>query len=339
MTQIETAAEIVVADLARSGLPLPAGLRAAAAEIPSRRSADVLRRVANQLEAGQSLDEALSRHRSQIGSHVGGLLLAGLHAGELDTVLERWIAVEQQGLALRREIRMVLAYPALLLFGLIAVVLFFCEFVARGMAEVVSDFGADLPPTSAFLFWLATTGRGVLWSVAAIAVFGPALLWLLRRVPAVQAVVCSVPVLGPLWWWSGASECCGLLALLTEQRMPLPVALDSTADAVASAYVADGCRRLSKDVTAGRDFAAAIDRLPQFPPSLSFLLTWGHRHAAFPETCRAASEMFADRARSQLVLVRIIVPPLTFLVVIGTFGSLISAIMLPLVSLISKLSG
>jgi general secretion pathway protein F len=344
LSSTETASfATAIADLARSGLPLPAGLRAAAAEIPSRRSAEALRRLASQLEAGQSLEEALSRQRNRIRSHLGGLLLAGLNAGDLSALLQQWIAVEQQSLGLRREIRMVLAYPALLLLSLIAVVVFFCEFVARGMAEVIRDVGGGavggaMPAQSGFLFWLATTGRGVLWSVAAIVVFGPVLLWLLRRVPAVQAFLCSVPVLGPLWWWSALSDCCGLLGLLTARRMPLPAALDSTADAVNNAYIADGCRRLSQDVAAGRDLAAAIDRLPQFPSTLSFLLTWGHRHAVFPETCRAASEMFADRARSQLALVRIVVPPLTFLVVIGTFASLMGAILIPIVTMINKFS-
>src|SRR5688500_4301796 len=93
-----------ITDLARSGLPLPAGLRAAAAELPSRRSAEALRRIANQLEAGQPLEEALSRQTPRIRNHLSGLLLTGLHGGELGTVLEQWVAIEQQSLALRREI-------------------------------------------------------------------------------------------------------------------------------------------------------------------------------------------------------------------------------------------
>jgi type II secretory pathway component PulF len=334
-----TAVATAIADLARAGLPLPSGLRAAAAELPSHRSADVLRHVASRLEAGQSLDAALSEQKSRLNRHVGGLLMAGLRTGDLGAVLEQWIVIEQQNLALRRQIFLVLAYPALLLLALIGLVLFFCEFVARGMAEVAADFEADLPATSEFLFWLSTTGRSTLWIVAAVLVVGPVLLWLLRRVPIVHGVLCSMPLLGPVWWWSGVSECCGLLGLLTGRRAPLPEALDATADAINSAYVADGCRRLAEDVTAGRDFAAAIDRLPQFPPSLAFQLTWGHRHSALPETCEAAAEMFADRAAAQLNLVRIVVPPLVFLIVIGTFVSLISATVLPMISLISKLSG
>ncbi len=60
----DQAAELAgqVADLAKAGLPLPAGLRAMAQEFPRGRVSQAMRAIADQLEAGRSLEDAIQSY-------------------------------------------------------------------------------------------------------------------------------------------------------------------------------------------------------------------------------------------------------------------------------------
>ncbi len=101
--------------LTRAGLPLPAGLRAASAELesfPLRRAFD---RLANQLDAGIGLDSALVAEAGQFPAHLRGLVLAGARTGRLADVLGEVIQASNLGRELRGKVWATLAYPALIL--------------------------------------------------------------------------------------------------------------------------------------------------------------------------------------------------------------------------------
>ena len=101
-----------VADLSIAGLPLAAGLRAAAEEAATRRLAATLRAIAGQVEQGRSLEDALQSPGLGAPAHVSGLIraarAAASGAGALDTLVEQQRAWTE----MRREVIGALgAYP------------------------------------------------------------------------------------------------------------------------------------------------------------------------------------------------------------------------------------
>ena len=55
-----------------------------------------------------------------------------------------------------------------------------------------------------------------------------------------------------------------------------------------------------------------------FPPTLVNLVEWGERHAALADSLASAAAMYRDRFELQLRLVRIVLPPIVFLLVAAT---------------------
>src|SRR5688500_584910 len=100
-----------VAQLSAAGLPLAAGLRAAAEELPARPAA-ALRDVARSVEAGQPLDAALAALQGRVPAHFSRLMSAGLRSGQLAQVLEGYMQ-QQQHVALHRQAWLALTYPTI----------------------------------------------------------------------------------------------------------------------------------------------------------------------------------------------------------------------------------
>src|SRR5260370_40924833 len=80
-----------LAGLARSGLPLPSGLRAAGAEVDSPELRAIFEDLASQVESGVGLDRAIASSRDRFPEHLRGLILAGARSGRLADVLGEYV--------------------------------------------------------------------------------------------------------------------------------------------------------------------------------------------------------------------------------------------------------
>ena len=102
-----------IAGLTAAGLPLAPGLRATAEEMPRGRLRSALESVADALDRGASVDEALAAQGAGLPAHLRGLIAVGTRTGKVSHVLGRFVAFNNVGADLRRQLLISLAYPLL----------------------------------------------------------------------------------------------------------------------------------------------------------------------------------------------------------------------------------
>ena len=222
------------------------------------------------------------------------------------------------------------------------------------------------------LVWpfLAAAGVGtlLLWIVLGLVISSS------RR----NSLLARLPIIGSLWRLSSWAEFCHLLAILLEARLPLPEALRLTGEGVDDHDMAIACRAMARSVDEGATLSYAMTGLPPasprtgpfdhagkpegsketpalgdllnvgvglrtvrrvMPDGLPRLLRWAESHEAIAEVLHVAGETFQARSRAEAdwggaeegFLAMMCVVWGVFIVVVGLF--------LPLVTLISKLSG
>jgi type II secretory pathway component PulF len=146
-------------------------------------------------------------------------------------------------------------------------------------------------------------------------------------------------MVGPLLRWSHLVQFSRLMGMLLDQRVALPDALRLTAAGSRDANLARGCRRVADDVEQGRLLYESMAARRQFPASLIPVIQWGQQAPALPDAFRAAAEMFEGRVRSHGSLLETMLLPIMFLAILFLVGFFAIAMFLPLISLITKLSG
>jgi type II secretory pathway component PulF len=99
------------------------------------------------------------------------------------------------------------------------------------------------------------------------------------------------------------------------------------------------CRDAADEVERGRPLSEAVADRPQFPRNMIPMLAWGQQTNALPEAFVAVAQMYESRAESQKQLIHGVVIPLTFLMVFAMVGSVFSAVLTPLVSLVYYFMG
>ncbi|HEX7447347.1 MAG TPA: type II secretion system F family protein [Pirellulales bacterium] len=362
-----------IASLVEAGLPIEAGLTAAARELPRGRTARALATLADQLARGEPLDQALTRSRAP--AHLQTLVAAGLRSADLGRVLEEFIALERHADDVHRRVQVALAYPAILLAMLSGVLAFFAAAVVPGIMQFYDDFGGDPPGPTQMLAEYTELGPWMLAGNAAIVSGGWLLIWLGMNVPELRTMLIAAPLLGPILRWASLARFTRLLALLLESRLPLPQALRLAGGGCHDTSLAFAARLAAGRVEQGAALSDSLVSLRAFPESLGPILRWGEhlvapalsdgvsvaegdrglrddglRHGvsellsgsepstALSESLRVAAEMFEGRLEAQLGLLRAVVPPLTFLFVLWAALFLVSSLILPMIDLVEKLS-
>jgi type II secretory pathway component PulF len=311
-----------------------------AAEIPSRRVARLLRRIAADLEGGVPLAVALESQGSRFPSHLRGLILAGVQTGRLAETFEEFVAIQRSRIELRHRLWTMLIYPMILLAMVLGLYVFASVFLVQGMVKVFRDFGTELPALTQLMIRL-TSPAAVLFVLSLVVwlIAGTMLVAALRpRFAWPQRLCYAVPVLGPLWRWSRLAEFSRLMSLLLDQQVPLPKSLRLAADGLGDAWLAAGCRELARMVENGRDLSGSLVRVRQFPASLRPLVRWGQETPNLAQAFRSAAEMFAGRVHVQSTFLDAILLPSFLVIVFASVGLFIVSFMIPLIALIQKLS-
>lgn len=327
-----------VADVTVAGLPLAAGLRAAAAESPRRRLANELRYVAGELEHGSSLADVLLPSQGRWAGYVGGLIRAGMRSGKLGEVLVEVVDQQRRLQALRQAMLSALVYPAVLV-GLTLLVAVFVQVVSVGsIVGMFTEFRLKVPYMTQVLVWMYDSG--VVWLLEGTGALALGLLvgGLIAGPARCRRAWATVPLVGAMWHWSGVAEFTRLLGFLVEQEIPLDEALQLAADGVHDADLRQAGGSLASGVRAGRSLAEVLAATHRFPNSLQPILGWGERSGHLGEACRTASEMFEGRVQLRSELLKSILPPL-ILVWVGTMVLVVLVgFYWPMLSLIQGLS-
>ncbi len=330
------------AGLTAAQLPLAPGLRATAEEMPSGRLRSTLRALADSLDRGASVDEALAEQGKRLPAHLRGLVAVGSKTGKISEVLGRFVAFNHIGADLRRQLWIALAYPTLALTIAFVIFTYVCTTIIPSFEGIFRDFGINLPfITIAILNVSHAFALG--WQFLLAFVVGVALIWLFLFVfldqPHRRALAAWIPVLGPVWRNTSLAEFCHLLALLLESEVPLGDSLRLTGEGVGDTTIDTASRAAAVDVNGGLGLGFALRRQRVFPASLARLLTWAETHQSLPESLRMAGEMFESGARVQSGFVATFIAVFVIILIILAITSLVLGLFLPLITLISMLSG
>ena len=330
------------ADLTSAQLPLASGLRATADEMSRGRLWSSLRSVADDLDRGASVDEALAARGGRLPGHLRGLVAIGSKTGKIGEVLGRFVAYNHVGADLRRQLWIGMAYPILALSIAFGIFAYICTALIPSFENIFKDFGISLPPITIAVLNVSHL-FAVSWWMLAEVVIGLLAIWVLAFVllsgPTRRALLAGVPVVGVVWRNTSLAEFCHLLALLLESEVPLGEALRLTGKGVRDASIDAACVAAAHDVDGGLGFGQALARQPIFPKGLGRVLRWAEGHQSLPESLRMAGEMFEAGARVQAGFAGTVVAVFVVLSIMTAVVMLVLGLFLPLITLITRLSG
>ncbi|RUL88073.1 type II secretion system F family protein [Tautonia sociabilis] len=331
----------LVGGLAGAGLALPEGLRVLGEEVGSARVRSALARVADRVEAGDSLGKAIAAERD-VPEHLVGIVRAAERSGRLAEVLAEAAHFERIGAELSWQVLLRLAYPTLLICLFVLIFQIFSALVTEGFQEIYSSFGVELSSLTFGLLNVSQFVSRAIWPAPVFILLASGGLWLLSRGVTRKArrrVASGIPLFGALWRNAALAEFSSLMALLIECRLSAPEALTLASRGVRDPDLIAACDGAALEVSNGQPLSEACRSYRLFPAGFDRLLSWAETHQALPDTFRLAAEAFASRARTQAALIGLFLSTSVVMIVVIGIVLMVLGLLLPILKLLAELSG
>lgn len=265
------------------------------------------------------------------------LARAGELGGGLDRLLLRAATHLEKSAALRRKVRLALAYPALVVAVAIAAVAFLLAVVVPTFADLFASFGQELPGPTRAVLWLSAGLRQVaplLPVVAAVAVVAG------RRAlatPSVRglldATLLKLPLVGSLLSKSLLAQFCRTASTLLGSGVALVDALATSEAALTNVRMKRAVARLRQDVIAGRTLAESARGDIVLPPLLSQILAVGEQTAELDGTLAHLADYYDAEVDASVGVLTALLEPLLILVVGVAVGFILVSLYLPMFDL------
>ena len=329
-----------LASLASAGICLDEGLQQLARDVESPRLRRAIRAVADEVQRGLPLDQAVAKHEGRLPVLYSRVVRAGVESGQLPATLVNLSQHLRLMAETKRIIVEALAYPLAAFAFAVAIVSLVMIFIVPMFEEIFMDFGTMLPGVTMLLIKVSRGFPQLAATVGVVAVAAVVIWFVLRASPGGrrirEAVTLAVPLIGPVVRASLICRFARSLALTVSSGVPLADSLRLAAGATGSATLDRDAELLASHVEQGQSPSVAGEKTRLIPGMFGFVVDIAVGRNSLPESMFQLAKAYDLKAAHSQLMLRAWLIPLAVLFVGVTIGFCILALFLPLVSLINS---
>lgn len=330
-----------LAHLTKAGLPVERGLRLIADDIHSGKLARTISQVAAELEAGTPLAQAFEKYQDKFPSLYGRLIDAGVRSGDLAGVLfslGRHMDTEQR---LRATLWRTLAYPLMVIVGLVLVMLFIAITVIPQIRSISEGFHLMLPGVTIALLAVGRAMPFVAAVLLGLIVIAP-ILWALLRLArqdrrAIELLVLPIPMVGSVLRFSLVARWLDAARIATDAGMDLPSAIALASDATGSPGLTRDGQAMIDAINVGKPLSGAHTHV--IPTTVPAAMEFAAGHHDLPTALATLSDMYVRQSEVRMQMIPTAVTPLAVIFIALLVGFVVAGLFSPFLTLIQGMTG
>jgi len=322
-----------------AGLSLTKCLSILGAQTESAGLKTVISQLAKEVEAGQSLSDALGKHPKVFPPIFVNMVRAGETGGVLDEVLERVADHFEKDLALKAKIKSAMTYPAAM-GGLVMVVLVaMMIFVVPTFEKMFADMGGELPFMTQVLVNISNYVASIWGVITAVIIF--VLVYVIRwwmGGPGKRiwdGAKLNMPVFGPLIRKIALAKFTRTFGTLVSAGVPILSALDIVADTAGNEVVADAVKYARSAIKEGETIAKPLSESKVFPSMLVQMIAVGEETGALDTMLNKIADFYDEEVSTATDGLTSLIEPLMMASLGVVVGGMVVALYLPMFTVIT----
>ncbi|MHC5110311.1 MAG: type II secretion system F family protein [Planctomycetota bacterium] len=304
----------------------------------------VLRTLANDIEGGSTLSEALAKHPKAFDRLYVNMVAAGETGGVLDVILERLAEFMEKAQKLKRKIVGAMIYPAAVMSFAGSIVGGIMYFVIPKFKEIFEDFGITLPGVTMILlnastWFVAGTPPG--WLVIILSPFAFALIFKLIRSSkggrfVTDFVALKLPIVGMLVGKTSVARFARTLGTLINAGVPILEAINITRETSGNEVYARAMEKVHDSIREGESFATPLRTSKVFDNLVVNMIDVGEETGELDKMLLKIADNYDEEVDVVIESLVSLLEPVMVIVLGGLVGFIVLALFLPLVSLIQS---
>jgi type II secretory pathway component PulF len=332
-----------LASITKTGIPLERGLREIAADVGSKRMRRLITEIADELERGTSIEEAIEKRQRYFPALYGHILKAGVESGRLSEMLTSLNRHLELTAVTRRIVFEALCYPAVVLTLAAAIITMVFVLVVPQFAQVLGDMseGAGLPVLTR---WFLTMSEHVVqfWSGVLFFICVAVAIFVLLSMSAAgrrfkESILLKVPILGRVFRCGALARMAEAMAMLVGAGCNMPTCLRLGSSSSGSEKLKLDSEMLAGQIEEGTGIVEAGYSCRMIPGLFLYSVQLGSQRNELQDNLHSLGEMYSGQTRCMQARLQNFLPPV-MIILLGLFvGLMVLAMFLPLVRLITVL--
>ncbi|HEX4349176.1 MAG TPA: type II secretion system F family protein [Verrucomicrobiae bacterium] len=328
-----------LATLVDVGMPLMRGLRLLHEQEGNREFKRVIAALAQTVETGGSMSEALSAHPKVFSKLYINMVRAGEAGGILEQVLKRQAEFMEKAIRIKGKIKAAMFYPASVMLVAVGIITLLMTFVIPRFQQVFAGLlpGGQMP---AFTMLVINTSELVRSHIIAtglilFAAFTAFQFFIRTRAGRwwFDGFKLAMPITGPVSKKVSLARLTRTLGTLLSSGVPVLQALAIVKETAGNVVVADMISKVHDNVKEGGTLAEPFKASKIYPAMVGGMVDVGEQTGALPDMLMRIAETSDEEVDNAVSAMTSLLEPVMIIFLAVVVGSIVIAMFLPLIKL------
>lgn len=326
-----------LATMISAGLPLVRAMRSIARDHHDRHLARVLDQVGDDVQKGESLATALSRHPQVFDEVLVSLVQTGEVSGTLDHVLEHTANYLERAEVLRLRVEAALRYPIFVLTFAVLVFLAMIFKIVPMFSAIYERFKVQLPLPTRILLVISQFATHNLLLFFGLGIVIVVATWAWARSEGgrmtLDRVKLNLPLFGSLIGMYAVTKFSRTLGILVGSGTQILTALKVMRPVPGNRVLERGIDEVREQVSEGISLSRALSDTGVFPDMLVQMAATGEETGKLDQMLMRTADFYEQRVTAKVEGLSSLVEPIAIVVLGVVIGVMLVALYLPIFNL------
>ena len=334
-----------LATLVNAGLPLMRGIEVLKRQMKDAQMKEALEGIGDNISAGGTFSESLTAYPKIFDNLYINRVKAGEAGGVLEVVLGRLAEFAEKSEKIKNKVKGAMIYPIVVLVAAIGITAFLLVAVIPKFKQVFNDMlgGAALPAITQAVIdlseWVQHNGLTLAIIVAALVVIKK----VIGKTPAgakfYDLLSLKMPVTGTLVQRTAVSRVTRTLGTLLSSGVPILQSLVIVRDTTGNRIVSQALQNVHDAVKEGEGMTQPLSQCSVFPPMVVSMVEVGEETGALADMLTRIANTYDDEVDNAVAGMTAAIEPALIIVLAVVVGTIVIAMFLPMIKIISSVSG
>lgn len=327
-----------LATMVDAGIPLVGSLDALQEQMESKGFKNVVKRVRDDVEGGQSLSEALSKQPNVFSSFFVNMVKAGESSGNLDEILDRVAIYMEKTIALIRKVKSSLIYPAVVVTMAILITTFLIVKVVPTFESIFASIGVSLPLPTLILINISHLVRRFL--LVLVIALGLGIFAVSQAIKtdkgrlAFDIFLLKIPVIGKLLRKVAIARFARTLSTLLKSGVSILTALEIVGKTSGNKVIESAIVQTKMSIKEGESIAQPLTASKVFPPMVTRMISVGEQTGKLEEMLGKVADFYESEVDAAVSGLTSLIEPLIIAFLGIVVGGIVVSMFLPIVKLV-----
>ena len=311
--------------------------RLLSAEAPSPALREVLTKIVEDLQAGNTISRALAAHPTVFPNFHVNVVRAGEESGSLQKSFSYLAAYQERNYAVKAKVKNAMIYPIFIISIFILVMSLMLTMVIPQIAEIIIGSGQELPfYTKIVIAFSDFLVNYSLLMIVFIVIGVVAFIQFIKTdvgMRTMDELALSLPYVKTLVTHLNLNRICDNLSTMLDSGVVMAQALTVVANVTENTVFRDIMDETLVDVKNGRPLSDSLAQFPEIPNVMSQMTKVGEESGKLSDILKTLSTFYHRELNDSIdVMIGLIEPAMIVMLGIGV-GGLLASVLVPIYSL------